>query len=87
MVVSETRFRLLAWLGWELRAASVGSWMVIPAKGEPVLYVRCASGARDAVLAVRRGRSWRVVWRARELETDAARLKSVARRIAREATA
>jgi hypothetical protein len=84
---SEMRFRVLAWLGWELRADAVTSLMVIPGDGEPVLYVRCANGERSAVLAVQRGRSWRLVWRGRELEMDAARPQAVARRIAAEAVA
>jgi hypothetical protein len=61
--------------------------MVIAGNGEPVLYVRCADGRREAVLAVQRGHSWRLVWRGRELRVDATRLQAVARRIAAEAAA
>jgi hypothetical protein len=80
MVPNERRYALLARLVWELRAVPVSSWLVMPHRKEPVLYVLTPDGRRDAVLAVQREARWRLLWRGQELDTE--NLHAAARRIA-----
>jgi hypothetical protein len=81
MTTSETRFALLGRLAWELRGISVTSLLVVPASGEPVLWVMGNGGRRDAVLAVPRPEKWQLLWRGRELEVADA-LQTIARAVA-----
>ena len=57
------RMRMLVRLMTDLRALGRGSWLALPVTGEPVLYVRVRSGARQmAVLGVQDGGGWSYVW-------------------------
>ncbi|MBW8483236.1 hypothetical protein [Actinomadura parmotrematis] len=85
MEPSRARYELLVRLAWALRAAPVAVSLVLPRDAEPVLFVYCRDGQRDAVLAVERREAWRVCWRGAELGVH--NLEDVAHRIALDAAA
>ncbi|GAA4081545.1 hypothetical protein GCM10022214_45540 [Actinomadura miaoliensis] len=59
-----SRFDVLVQLMTDLRSLGRGSWLALPALGEPVLYVRVRSRARSmAVLACQEPRGgWSYLW-------------------------
>ncbi|MCW2917893.1 MAG: hypothetical protein JWN52_5961 [Actinomycetia bacterium] len=79
MTTSETRYALLARLAWELRATRTTSQLVVPAHGEPTLWVM-GTDRRDAVLATQCQNRWLLLWRGTEMDAD--RLPAVAQAIA-----
>ena len=81
MPPSQARYARLVQLAWELRAILVSSWLVVPRCAEPVLYVARGDGRMDAILAVERDGSWRLMWRGAEL--DGGTLGAAAHRIGR----
>jgi hypothetical protein len=85
MRTSETRYTLLVRLAWELRATRTTSQLVVPACGEPTLWVLGTAGRRDAVLATQFQNRWLLLWRGTEL--DAERLPEAAQAIAAAVTA
>ncbi len=71
MQISRARYVLLVRLAWELRAVPVGSILVVPCRGEAVLWVLGRWGRKEAVLAVPRPDRWRLLWRGTELDAEA----------------
>ena len=80
MTTSETRYALLARLAWELRATRTTSQLVLPAYGEPMLWVIGSAEHRDAVVATQYQNRWLLLWRGTELDAD--RLPEMAQAIA-----
>ena len=80
MAPCEIRYGILVRLAWELRAVPVGTWLVLPCRAEPVLYVAAGNGRKDAIVAVRHAGHWRLLWRGAEL--DGGDLDLAARHIA-----
>ncbi|MGI8336169.1 hypothetical protein ACRYCC_40025 [Actinomadura scrupuli] len=80
MAPCEIRYGLLVRPAWELRAIPVGTWLVLPCRAEPVLYVAAGNGRKDTIVVVRRDGHWRLLWRGAEL--DGGHLGVAARHIA-----
>ncbi|MBG0819411.1 hypothetical protein HS048_01350 [Planomonospora sp. ID91781] len=59
----QAQFIHLLRLGWDLRTLGVGTALVLPATGRPVLEVMSGGETRVRITAVRRGREWVFTWR------------------------
>lgn len=59
----QAQFVHLVRLGWELRGLGVGTSLVLPAGGRPVLEVLGAGETRVRIAVVRRACGWVFIWR------------------------
>ena len=59
----EQEFIHLVRLCWDLRTLRVGTSLVLPVVGSPVVEVMSVSGVRLRVRAVRRAHGWLFTWR------------------------
>jgi hypothetical protein len=62
MTPCEKRYGLLVGLAWELQRLGVGSYVVIPARGEALLQICCADGFRLSVLVAQWDGHWLFIW-------------------------
>ncbi|MFJ2031173.1 hypothetical protein [Streptosporangium sp. NPDC087985] len=59
----QEQFIYLVRLGWDLRVLGVGTSLVLPTSGPPVLEVLSAGDRRIRITAARHARGWVFVWR------------------------
>ncbi|MFJ2028395.1 hypothetical protein [Streptosporangium sp. NPDC087985] len=59
------QFIHLVRLGWDLRVLGVGTSLVLPTTGPPILEVTSAGDRRIRITAVRRACGWVFTWRPR----------------------
>ncbi|MFF5108429.1 hypothetical protein [Streptosporangium sp. NPDC000509] len=60
---SQEQFVHLVRLGWDLRGLGLGTSLVLPHRGQPILEVMSENETRVRITAVRRARGWVFVWR------------------------
>ncbi|MEU8038767.1 hypothetical protein [Streptosporangium sp. NPDC049078] len=59
----QEQFVHLVRLGWDLRGLGLGTSLVLPQRGQPILEVMSENETRVRITAVRRARGWVFVWR------------------------